>query len=61
MLRDFKEKVAELLMKYLSGFWVSVFLKVFEDTYKVKFFEDVLKNFVSFFDVCIVDYIFGNF
>lgn len=60
MPRDFKEKVAELLMKYSSGLWASALPKAFEDTYKVKFPEDALKNLASLSDVCTVDYISGN-
>ncbi|KAF5917771.1 hypothetical protein HPG69_013608 [Diceros bicornis minor] len=57
---DFKEKVAELLVKYSSGLWASALPKAFEDTYKVKFPEDALKNLASLSDVCTVDYISGN-
>uniref|UniRef100_A0A9L0R1Q2 Tudor domain-containing protein 7 n=1 Tax=Equus caballus TaxID=9796 RepID=A0A9L0R1Q2_HORSE len=60
MPRDFKEKVAELLMKYSSGLWASALPKAFEDTYKVKFPEDALKNLASLSDVCTIDYISGN-
>ncbi|XP_025743742.1 tudor domain-containing protein 7 isoform X2 [Callorhinus ursinus] len=57
---DFKEKVSELLAKYSSGLWASALPKAFEDTYKVKFPEDALKNLASLSDVCTIDYISGN-
>ncbi|XP_010612718.1 tudor domain-containing protein 7 [Fukomys damarensis] len=57
---EIKEKVAELLVKYSSGLWASALPKAFEDAYKVKFPEDVLKNLASLSDVCSVDYISGN-
>ncbi|KAK1334304.1 hypothetical protein QTO34_005307 [Cnephaeus nilssonii] len=57
---DFKEKVAELLVKYSSGLWASALPKAFEDTYKVKFPEDALKNLALLSDVCTIDYISGN-
>ncbi|XP_045418466.1 tudor domain-containing protein 7 isoform X2 [Lemur catta] len=57
---DFKEKVAELLVKYSSGLWASALPKAFEDMYKVKIPEDALKNLASLSDVCTVDYISGN-
>ncbi|XP_006863197.1 PREDICTED: tudor domain-containing protein 7 isoform X2 [Chrysochloris asiatica] len=57
---DSKEKVAELLGKYPSGLWASALPKAFEDMYKMKFPEDVLKNLASLSDVCTIDYISGN-
>ncbi|KAM4877517.1 tudor domain-containing protein 7 [Thomomys bottae] len=57
---DVKEKVAELLVKYASGLWASALPKAFEDTYKVKFPEDALKNLAALSDVCTIDYISGN-
>ncbi|XP_059513408.1 tudor domain-containing protein 7 isoform X4 [Myotis daubentonii] len=57
---DFKEKVSELLVKYSNGLWASALPKAFEDTYKVKFPEDALKNLALLSDVCTIDYISGN-
>ncbi|XP_076996044.1 tudor domain-containing protein 7 [Tamandua tetradactyla] len=57
---DFKEKVAELLLKYSSGLWASALPNAFEDMFKVKFPEDTLKNLASLSDVCTIDYISGN-
>lgn len=57
---DFKEKVAELLVKYSNGLWASALPKAFEDTYKVKFPENALKNLALLSDVCTIDYISGN-
>ncbi|KAG8512179.1 Tudor domain-containing protein 7, partial [Galemys pyrenaicus] len=60
MPEDFKEKVAELLVKYSSGLWASALPKAFEDTYKVKIPENALKNLAFLSDVCTIDYISGN-
>ncbi|NP_001127391.1 tudor domain-containing protein 7 [Pongo abelii] len=60
MAGDFKEKVADLLVKYTSGLWASALPKAFEEMYKVKFPEDALKNLASLSDVCSIDYISGN-
>ncbi|XP_054440609.1 tudor domain-containing protein 7 [Pteronotus mesoamericanus] len=57
---DFKEKVAELLVKYSSGLWASALPKAFEDMYKVKFPKDASKNLALLSDVCTIDYISGN-
>ncbi|XP_014398685.1 PREDICTED: tudor domain-containing protein 7 isoform X2 [Myotis brandtii] len=57
---DFKEKVSELLVKYSNGLWANALPKAFEDTYKVKFPEDALKNLALLSDVCTIDYISGN-
>ncbi|XP_030652925.1 tudor domain-containing protein 7 isoform X2 [Nomascus leucogenys] len=60
MAGDFKEKVADLLVKYTSGLWASALPKAFEEMYTVKFPEDALKNLASLSDVCTIDYISGN-
>lgn len=60
VMPDVKQKVAELLVKYSSGLWASALPKAFEDTYKVKFPEDALKNLGSLSDVCTISYISGN-
>ncbi|XP_020860132.1 tudor domain-containing protein 7 isoform X4 [Phascolarctos cinereus] len=57
---DFKQKVAELLVKYSSGLWANALPKTFEDTYKLKFPEDALKNLDLLSDVCTVDHISDN-
>ncbi|KAK2116399.1 Tudor domain-containing protein 7 [Saguinus oedipus] len=57
---DFKEKEAELLVKYTTGLWASALRKAFEEMYKVKFPEDALKNLASLSDGCTIDYISGN-
>ncbi|KAM6170400.1 tudor domain-containing protein 7 [Rhynchocyon petersi] len=57
---DFKEKVAALLEKYSSGLWASALPKAFQDMYKVKFPEDVLKSLALLSDVCTIDYISEN-
>ncbi|OBS59862.1 hypothetical protein A6R68_09012, partial [Neotoma lepida] len=60
VMPDVKQKVAELLVKYSSGLWASALPKAFEDTYKVRFPEDALKNLASLSDVCTISYISGN-
>ncbi|XP_049640091.1 tudor domain-containing protein 7 isoform X1 [Suncus etruscus] len=60
MPEDFKEKVAELLVKYSSGLWASALPKAFEDMYEVRIPKDALQNLASLSDVCTIDYISGN-
>nr|XP_048275856.1 tudor domain-containing protein 7 [Myodes glareolus]XP_048275857.1 tudor domain-containing protein 7 [Myodes glareolus] len=60
VMLDVKQKVAELLVKYSSGLWASALPKAYEDTYKLKFPEDALKNLASLSDVCTINYISGN-
>lgn len=57
---DFKQKVAEILLKYSSGLWANALPKVYEDAYKVKFPEDILNNLDLLSDVCTVDQICDN-
>uniref|UniRef100_A0A8C8RFV6 Tudor domain-containing protein 7 n=1 Tax=Pelusios castaneus TaxID=367368 RepID=A0A8C8RFV6_9SAUR len=51
---DFKQKVAEILLKYSNGLWANALPKVYEDTYKVKFPEGVLQNLDLLLDICTV-------
>ncbi|XP_067409438.1 tudor domain-containing protein 7 isoform X2 [Emydura macquarii macquarii] len=51
---DFKQKVAEILLKYSNGLWANALPKVYEDTYKVKFPEEVLHNLDLLLDICTV-------
>ncbi|XP_075787313.1 tudor domain-containing protein 7 isoform X1 [Pelodiscus sinensis] len=55
--KDFKQKVAEILLKYSNGLWANALPKVYEDTYKVKFPEDALNNLDLLSDVCTVNQI----
>ncbi|XP_055002441.1 tudor domain-containing protein 7 isoform X2 [Sorex araneus] len=57
---EFKEKVAELLVKYSNGLWASALPKAFEDMYKLRVPEDALKNLALLSDVCTIDYISGT-
>uniref|UniRef100_H3B4S9 Tudor domain-containing protein 7 n=1 Tax=Latimeria chalumnae TaxID=7897 RepID=H3B4S9_LATCH len=57
---DLKQKVAVLLVKYSSGLWANALPKVFEDTYKAKFPENMLSNLESLSDICSVDYPIAN-
>ncbi|NXF54578.1 TDRD7 protein, partial [Oceanites oceanicus] len=54
---DFKQKVVNILVKYSSGLWANALPKLYEDTYRVKFPEDILNNLDLLSDVCIVDYV----
>ncbi|KAM9262716.1 tudor domain-containing protein 7 isoform 4-T4 [Morus bassanus] len=54
---DFKQKVVNILLKYSSGLWANALPKLYQDTYQVKFPEDVLNNLELLSDVCIVDYV----
>ncbi|NXD31183.1 TDRD7 protein, partial [Spelaeornis formosus] len=54
---DFKAKVISILLKYSSGLWAHALPKVYQDTYQVKFPEDILNNLELLSDVSIVDYV----
>jgi len=54
---DFKKKVVNILLKYSSGLWANALPKLYQDTYQVKFPEDILNNLELLSDVCIVDYV----
>ncbi|XP_029459392.1 tudor domain-containing protein 7 isoform X2 [Rhinatrema bivittatum] len=57
---ELKQRVKEILLKYSNGLWANALPKVFEDTFKVKFPEDVLQNLDLLADVCTVDYVSDN-
>lgn len=54
---DLKAKVVSILLKYSSGLWAHALPKVYQDTYQVKFPEDILNNLELLSDVCVVDYV----
>ncbi|KFQ14257.1 Tudor domain-containing protein 7, partial [Leptosomus discolor] len=54
---DFKQKVVSILLKYSSGLWANALPKLYQDTYQVKFPEDILNNLELLSDVCVVDYV----
>ncbi|KAF2988454.1 hypothetical protein EK904_004959 [Melospiza melodia maxima] len=54
---DFKAKVVGILLKYSNGLWAHALPKVYQDTYQVKFPEDILNNLELLADVCVVDYV----
>uniref|UniRef100_A0A8B9GE51 Tudor domain containing 7 n=1 Tax=Amazona collaria TaxID=241587 RepID=A0A8B9GE51_9PSIT len=54
---DFKQKIVNILLKYSSGLWANALPKLYQDTYQVKFPEDVLNNLELLSDICIVDYV----
>ncbi|XP_015283711.1 PREDICTED: tudor domain-containing protein 7 isoform X2 [Gekko japonicus] len=57
---DFKQKIAAILLNYSSGLWANALPKVYEDTYKATFPQDVLSHLDSLSDVCSIDYVSGN-
>ncbi|XP_069736653.1 tudor domain-containing protein 7 isoform X1 [Phaenicophaeus curvirostris] len=54
---DFKQKVVNVLLKYPSGLWATALPKVYQNTYQVKFPEDLLNNLELLSDICAVDYV----
>ncbi|XP_071588368.1 tudor domain-containing protein 7 isoform X2 [Heliangelus exortis] len=54
---DFKQKIVNILMKYSSGLWANALPKVYQDTYQLKFPENILTNLELLSDVCVVDYV----
>ncbi|NWW91624.1 TDRD7 protein, partial [Rhynochetos jubatus] len=54
---DVKQKVVNILLKYSNGLWANALPKLYQDTYQVKFPEDVLNNLELLSDVCVVDYV----
>ncbi|NXB88057.1 TDRD7 protein, partial [Vidua chalybeata] len=54
---DFKAKVVGILLKYSNGLWAHALPKLYQDTYQVKFPEDILNNLELLSDVCVVDYV----
>lgn len=54
---DFKAKVVGILLKYSNGLWAHALPKVYQDTYQVKFPEDILNNLELLSDVCVVNYV----
>ncbi|XP_066470636.1 tudor domain-containing protein 7 isoform X2 [Tiliqua scincoides] len=57
---DYKQKIAAILLKYSSGLWANALPKVYEDTFKAPFPQDVLNNLDLLSDICTVDYISGT-
>lgn len=57
---DLKQKIAAILSNYSSGLWANALPKVYKDTYKTPFPQDVLSHLDSLLDICTVDYVSGN-
>uniref|UniRef100_A0A8D0GS14 Tudor domain-containing protein 7 n=1 Tax=Sphenodon punctatus TaxID=8508 RepID=A0A8D0GS14_SPHPU len=57
---DLKQKVADLLAKYSSVLWANALPKVYEDSFKAKFPDDILNNLDLLSDICTVDHICDN-
>uniref|UniRef100_A0A8C6LKE5 Tropomodulin 1 n=1 Tax=Nothobranchius furzeri TaxID=105023 RepID=A0A8C6LKE5_NOTFU len=49
-------KLKELLSKYTQGMWASALPKLFMDTYKMPFPEQILDNLSLLLDICSVEY-----
>ncbi|NXJ66550.1 TDRD7 protein, partial [Rostratula benghalensis] len=52
---DVKQKVVNILLKYSSGLWAHALPKLYQETYQVKFPEDILNNLELLSDVCVVE------
>ncbi|XP_010137540.1 PREDICTED: tudor domain-containing protein 7, partial [Buceros rhinoceros silvestris] len=52
---DFKQKVVNILLKYSNGLWANALPKLYQDTYQVKFPDDILNHLELLSDVCVVD------
>lgn len=52
---DFKQKVVNILLKYSNGLWAHALPKLYQDTYQVKFPDDILNHLELLSDVCVVD------
>uniref|UniRef100_A0A8C6LET7 Tropomodulin 1 n=1 Tax=Nothobranchius furzeri TaxID=105023 RepID=A0A8C6LET7_NOTFU len=50
------QKLKELLSKYTQGMWASALPKLFMDTYKMPFPEQILDNLSLLLDICSVEY-----
>ncbi|XP_063311350.1 tudor domain-containing protein 7 isoform X1 [Pelobates fuscus] len=57
---ELKPKISEILNNYSNGLWSHALPKVFEDTFKKKFPNEVLQNLESLSDICTVDIICEN-
>ncbi|XP_053321764.1 tudor domain-containing protein 7 [Spea bombifrons] len=57
---ELKQKVSEILLHYPTGLWSRALPKVFEDTYRMKFPDEVLQNLSTLSDICNVDIISEN-
>ncbi|NXO03139.1 TDRD7 protein, partial [Rhinopomastus cyanomelas] len=57
---DFKQRVVNILLKYSNGLWSNALPKLYQDTYQVKFPEEILNNLELLSDFCTVDYVSGT-
>ncbi|KAM6939531.1 tudor domain-containing protein 7A [Xenentodon cancila] len=53
---EVRQKIKELLSKNSYGLWAHALPKLFMDTYKMPFPEQVLENLSLLFDICTVEY-----
>ncbi|XP_038660521.1 tudor domain-containing protein 7-like isoform X1 [Scyliorhinus canicula] len=51
-----KQRVTELLQRYSSGLWANALPKLFEETYKMQFPQNILDDLDCLSDICTVDY-----
>ncbi|NWU93511.1 TDRD7 protein, partial [Upupa epops] len=54
---DFKQRVVNILLKYSNGLWANALPKLYQDTYQVKFPDEILNNLELLSDLCTVDYV----
>ncbi|XP_061571997.1 tudor domain-containing protein 7A [Cololabis saira] len=57
---DMRQKIKELLSKNSYGLWAHALPKLFMDTYKIPFPEQVLENLSLLIDICMVEYPIPN-
>ncbi|KAK5866187.1 hypothetical protein PBY51_020397 [Eleginops maclovinus] len=53
---EVRQRIKELLLKYSQGLWAHALPKLFVDTYKTPFPEQVLNNLSLLLDICTVEY-----
>ncbi|XP_051875518.1 tudor domain-containing protein 7-like isoform X2 [Pristis pectinata] len=53
---EVKQKITQLLQKYTSGLWANALPKLFEETYKMQFPQNILDDLDCLSDICSVDY-----
>lgn len=49
-------RLKELLSKYSHGLWAHALPKLYQETFKVPFPEDILANLSLLLDICTVEY-----
>ncbi|KAM4584761.1 tudor domain-containing protein 7A [Odontesthes bonariensis] len=57
---EVRQRIKELLSKYSKGLWAHALPKLFMDTYKMSFPEQLLDNLSVLLDICNIEYPFPN-